>query len=393
MFSPKALLCALSLGVAVNAQILGLGTASGYGVFAATTITNTGLTNVGAKLGLSPGSSITGFPPGISLGEDIDNAVAVQAKADIQTLYTALAALTPTTVLTGQDLGGKILGPGVYSFASSGQLTGILTLDAQGDPNAVFVFQFGSTITTATAASVVLINGAQSCNVYWQVGSSATFGTATIFTGVVVAQASITVTTGTSLLGGGFYALGGAVTLDTNIIDLLGACAITPPPAPSTTAVTTTPVATTAAPSTVTTTTTSTLTVPASTTTITITQTVTTTLNAATSTTTVTATTTDVSTVTQTTTATATVCLANRGLEARRQAPKTKTKTVTTECAGHTHTLKPTTTHTVKGKFVEDDLHVYAYTVVHWACQEGASEIVLVECAVASCDMYEWGKM
>ncbi|KAK1090191.1 hypothetical protein LTR48_008781, partial [Friedmanniomyces endolithicus] len=207
-----------------------------------------------------------------------------------------------------------------------------------GDPNAVFVFQFGSTITTATAASVVLINGAQSCNVYWQVGSSATFGTATIFTGVVVAQASITVTTGTSLLGGGFYALAGAVTLDTNIIDLLGACAINPPPAPSTTAVTTTPVATTAAPSTVTTTTTSTLTVPASTTTITVTQTVTTTLNAATSTTTVTATTTDVSTVTQTTTATATVCLANRGLEARRQAPKTKTKTVTTKCAGQTHT-------------------------------------------------------
>ncbi|KAK0941445.1 hypothetical protein LTR29_006979 [Friedmanniomyces endolithicus] len=356
MFSPKALICALSLGVAVNAQILGLGTASGYGVFAATTITNTGLTTVGAKLGLSPGSSITGFPPGISLGEDIDNAAAVQAKADIQTLYTALAALTPTTVLTGQDLGGMVLGPGVYNFASSGQLTGILTLDAQGNSNAVFVFQFGSTITTATAASVVLINGAQACNVYWQVGSSATFGTATIFTGVVVAQASITVTTGTSLLGGGFYALAGAVTLDTNVIDTLGACAINTAPAPTTTAtstiaVITTPVATTAAPSTITTTTTSTLTVPASTTTITITQTVTTTQMAATTTTTVTATTTDVSTVTQTTTATATVCLANRGLEKRRKAPKTKTKTVTTECAGHTHTYKPTTTHTVKGKW------------------------------------------
>ncbi|TKA76794.1 hypothetical protein B0A55_05838 [Friedmanniomyces simplex] len=194
MLCSKAFVCALGLGALADAQ-LSLGTASGYGVFAASTITNTGLTTVGARIGLSPGSSITGFLPGINLGEDIDNAAAVQAKADIQSLYNALVAMPATTVLTGQDLGGQTLDAGVYSFASSGGLTGILTLDGQGDPNAVFVFQFGSTLTTATAAAVVLINGAQACNVYWQVGSSATLGTATVFAGVVVAQASITVTT------------------------------------------------------------------------------------------------------------------------------------------------------------------------------------------------------
>ncbi|KAK3109362.1 hypothetical protein LTR53_017462, partial [Teratosphaeriaceae sp. CCFEE 6253] len=190
------------------------------------------------------------------------------------------------------------LNAGVYSFSSSGGLTGILTLDGQGDPNAVFVFQFGSTLTTATASSIVLINGAQACNIYWQVGSSATLGTATVFAGNVIAQASITVTTGTSLLGGGFFALTAAVTLDTNAIDPLGACgALILAPVSSilapATSTTTTAMSTTVAPTTVvqmtvvpttvvqttvvattdTTTITSTVTNPASTTTITVTQT------------------------------------------------------------------------------------------------------------------------
>ncbi|TKA76791.1 hypothetical protein B0A55_05837 [Friedmanniomyces simplex] len=351
MLCSKAFVCALGLGALADAQ-LSLGTASGYGVFAASTITNTGLTTVGARIGLSPGSSITGFLPGINLGEDIDNAAAVQAKADIQSLYNALVAMPATTVLTGQDLGGQTLDAGVYSFASSGGLTGILTLDGQGDPNAVFVFQFGSTLTTATAAAVVLINGAQACNVYWQVGSSATLGTATVFAGIVVAEASITVTTGTSLLGGGFYALTAAVTLDTNIIDPLGACGLASPPAPtstSTTATTPTAISTTAPPATVTTTTTSTLTVPASTTTITVSDTVTVTQTVATSTTTCHSTTTKVSTHSTTKTASATACPKKSALEARgRGHPITKTKTETTECAGHTHTMRPSSTHTVK---------------------------------------------
>ncbi|KAK5724431.1 hypothetical protein LTR15_004476 [Elasticomyces elasticus] len=238
MFFSKSVICAVGLGALADAQ-LSIGSAANYAVFAASTITNTGLTAIGARIGLSPGTSITGFPPGINAGQDVNNAAALQAKADIQALYTALAALPPTTDLTGQDLGGQTLTPGVYSFSSSGGLTGNLILDAQGDPNAQFVFQFGSTITTASASSVVLINGAQACNVFWQVGSSATLGTATIFVGVVIAQASITATTGVSLLGGGLYALTAAVTLDTNVIDPLGACGIAAPPPVSSTSITT----------------------------------------------------------------------------------------------------------------------------------------------------------
>ncbi|KAK5679918.1 hypothetical protein LTS10_007866 [Elasticomyces elasticus] len=234
MFFSKSVICAVGLGALADAQ-LSIGSAANYAVFAASTITNTGLSVIGARIGLSPGTSITGFPPGINAGQDVNNAAALQAKADIQALYTALAALPPTQDLTGTDLGGKTIVPGVYSFSSSGGLTGNLILDAQGDPNAQFVFQFGSTITTATASSVVLINGAQACNVFWQVGSSATLGTATIFAGVVIAQASITATTGVSLLGGGLYALTAAVTLDTNAIDLLGACGIAAPPAATST--------------------------------------------------------------------------------------------------------------------------------------------------------------
>ncbi|KAK5736019.1 hypothetical protein LTR17_007690 [Elasticomyces elasticus] len=245
MFFSKSVICAMGLGALADAQ-LSIGSAANYAVFAASTITNTGLTVIGARIGLSPGTSITGFPPGINAGQDVNNAAALQAKADIQALYTALAALPPTQDLTGTDLGGQTIVPGVYSFSSSGGLTGNLILDAQGDPNAQFVFQFGSTLTTATASSVVLINGAQACNVFWQVGSSATLGTATIFAGVVIAQASITATTGVSLLGGGLYALTAAVTLDTNAIDLLGACGIAAPPAAtsttSATAVVTTPI-------------------------------------------------------------------------------------------------------------------------------------------------------
>ena len=230
-----SVLCALGLTSFADAQAVTLGAAAQYAVFAATTITNTGLTAIGAKIGLSPGTSITGFPPGVNAGQDVNNANALQAKADLQTAYTALQGLTPTVSLTGQDLGTVgTLTPGIYNFASSGGLTGTLTLDAQNNPNAVFVFQFGSTLTTATASSVILINGAQACNVFWQVGSSATFGTGTNFIGVVIAQASITATTGVALRGGGFYALAAAVTLDTNAIDPNGACGAAVVPTSST---------------------------------------------------------------------------------------------------------------------------------------------------------------
>src|SRR4029077_13531918 len=117
--------------------------------------------------------------------------------------------------LTGQDLGGKTLLPGVYCFSNSAQLTGTLTLDAQGDPNAVFLFKIGSTLTTASAASVLLINSASNCGVFWQVGTSATLGTGTALQGTIAALSSITLNTGASL-NGRALARNGAVTLDDN---------------------------------------------------------------------------------------------------------------------------------------------------------------------------------
>lgn len=217
-------ICGLGLAAYANAQVT-LGTAGQYGVFAASTITSTGLSTVNGKIGLSPGTSITGFPPGIATGgQDVNNNAATTAKTDIAAAYAALVALAVTTDLTGQNLGGLTLTSGVYGFSSSGSLTGTLTLDAQGDPNALFVFKFGSTLITASNSNVVLINGAQACDVYWQVGSSATLGTGTAFIGNVIAQASITATTGVSLLGGGLYAMTAAVTLDTNMINPQGSC-------------------------------------------------------------------------------------------------------------------------------------------------------------------------
>jgi hypothetical protein len=206
------------------AQAPPLGTAASFGVLAGSAVTNTGPTTVLGDLGVSPGTAITGFPPGIVTGTiHSADAVALQAQSDLTIAYTALAGLPCNTVLTGQDLGGLTLGPGVYCFSTSAQLTGTLTLDAQGDPNAVFIFQIGSTLTTASNSVVRVINGGQNCNAYWQVGSSATIGTATAFTGNILALASITVTTGASV-SGRLLARNGAVTLDSSSIAVCPAC-------------------------------------------------------------------------------------------------------------------------------------------------------------------------
>ena|ERR1700730_9256845 len=191
---------------------------SSFAVLGGSTVTNTNTpTIVTGNLGVSPGSAVTGFPPGIVTGGSIHaaDATAAQAQTDLTTLYNNLASSSCSTVLTGQNLGGLTLTPGVYCFASSAQLTGTLTLDAQGNSNAVFIFQIGSTLTTASASSVLLINNASSCGVFWQVGSSATLGTGTTLAGSIVALTSITLNTGASVTGRAL-ARNGAVTLDDN---------------------------------------------------------------------------------------------------------------------------------------------------------------------------------
>ncbi|UZR29791.1 IPTL-CTERM sorting domain-containing protein [Methylococcus mesophilus] len=226
------LLASVQTGAAVAATAPPLGVAQSFAVLGGSTVTNTGPTAVTGDLGVSPGSAITGFPPGSVTGTvHAADAVALTAQNDVTTAYNTLAGEGVNVDLTGVDLGGLTLTPGVYHFATSAQLTGTLTLDAQNDPDAVFVFQMGSTLTTASNSAVVLINGAQNCNVFWQVGSSATLGTTTAFAGNILSLASITLTTGATLSGRAL-ARNGAVTMDTNTVAVAN-CAVTPPIAPT----------------------------------------------------------------------------------------------------------------------------------------------------------------
>jgi len=205
-----------------------LGTATSFAVLAGSQVTNTGPSSITGDLGVSPGTAITGFPPGTVMGaQHSADAVALQAKSDLVTGYNNAAGQAPdVTYPTAPDpveLGGRTLDPGVYKAPISAGITGTLTLDAHGDPNAVWVFQIGSTLTTASGSNVSLVNGASPCNVYWQIGSSATLGTNSAFVGTIMAQESITVTTGTTIAGRAL-ARTGAVTLDNNTINR-GTCA------------------------------------------------------------------------------------------------------------------------------------------------------------------------
>jgi hypothetical protein len=202
-----------SLGTAPS-----LGTAATFAVLANSTVTNTGDSLIRGNVGVSPGTAVTGFPPGIVVGTTYTglDGPAVSAQADALVAYDELDVQVCEFDLTGQDLGGQTLLPGVYCFpATSAQLTGILTLDGDGDPDAVFIFKIGSTLTTATDSSVVMINEATACNTFFQVGSSATIGTSTEFQGNIIADASITLNTEANVFGRAI-ALNGAVTLDTN---------------------------------------------------------------------------------------------------------------------------------------------------------------------------------
>jgi len=194
-----------------------LRSAASFVALANSTLTNTGSGVFVGNVGVSPNTSITGFPPGTVTHGAIyaGGPVALQARADATTAYNVLKGETCNVDLTGKDLGGKTLTPGVYCFDTSAQLTGNLVLDALGNPLAVWVFQTGSTLTTASSATVAEINGGRALNVYWQVGSSAILGTGTRFNGNILADISVTLDTGASLIGRAF-ALNGAVTMDTH---------------------------------------------------------------------------------------------------------------------------------------------------------------------------------
>jgi len=209
-----------------TAHRLNMGKAATFGVLAGTTITDAGRSDISVDIGVYPGTAITGasIVQGRTFrGGAKDSAVAI-AKANATRAYQRALDLTPTMDLTGITLGGgQVLQPGIYNFDTSAALDGTLTLDALNREKPRFVFKIGSTLTTTAQSAIKLVNGASSCQVFWQVGSSATLGLNTEFVGNIVAFTSITATTDATV-DGGLYALGGAVTLDNNIVSAPGTC-------------------------------------------------------------------------------------------------------------------------------------------------------------------------
>ncbi len=218
---------------AAQAAPVNLATASPFVVLGGSTVTNTGPSVLNGDLGVAPGTALVGFglPAVVNGATHANDAVANQAQADLTTAYDVAAGqpVAPANDLTGTDLGNRRLTAGAYRYTSSAQLTGALTLDAEGDPNAQFVFEIGSALTTASASSVVLVNGASPCNVFWQVGSSATIGSNTAFQGNVLALTSISANDGASVIGR-LLARNGQVSLINNVLDASRCTtAVTPP--------------------------------------------------------------------------------------------------------------------------------------------------------------------
>jgi hypothetical protein len=187
-------------------------------------VTCTNASDISGDIGVSPGTGITGFPASCSVSGAIHagDPAATAAHAAIFTAFDALASQPCEHDLTGEDLGGQTLSPGVYCFDTTVGVTGDLTLDAGGQSNAIWIFQVGTALSTATSSSVVMAGSANPCNVFWQVGSSATLGTGTAFQGNILAAASITLTSGSNLVGRAL-ALNAAVTSDSNSVSA-GSC-------------------------------------------------------------------------------------------------------------------------------------------------------------------------
>lgn len=217
-----------------------LGTADSFVVLAGAGVTNTGPTSLHGDLGTHPTTAITGAGSLTVTGTNhAGDGVTRRAKTDLVAAYNAAAGRGPTSPISG-NLGGRTLKAGVYNSGSSIGLTGALTLDAARDPNAVFVFQAGSALTTASGSRILLRNGARSCNVFWQIGSSATLGTGSSFVGTIMSMQSITATTGAKVIGRAL-ARNGAVTLDTNTITRPTPCSASTTSTPTTPTTPTTP--------------------------------------------------------------------------------------------------------------------------------------------------------
>lgn len=223
----------VALASVLAAPARGLGSAANFQVLGGSTVTNTGATVVAGELGTSPGTTITGFPPGIVTEggkTHMGDALALQAQNDVTLAYNSSAGQPCNIHLAGQELGGKTLTPDVYCFSSLAQLTGQLAFDAQGDTAAVWIIQIPGGLSTASNSSVVVTNGGGVCNVFWIVGESATIGAGSAFAGNILALTSITMAPGASLSGRAL-ARNGAVTLDTNTISK-PPCAQAPAPTP-----------------------------------------------------------------------------------------------------------------------------------------------------------------
>jgi len=195
------------------------GSATAFAVLAGSTVTSTGDTTVSGDLGISPGTTLTGAPT-VYGTTHLGDPAAAQAKLDLTAAYNDAAGRTVGAITVAGNLGGQTLAPGLYTSTSSLEISsGDLTLDAQGEANAVFIFQMGSTLNTTAGRQVILSGGAQTANIFWQVGSSATLGTTSGFKGNILALTSITLTTGAAVEGR-LLARNGAVTLDSNTITI-----------------------------------------------------------------------------------------------------------------------------------------------------------------------------